>query len=68
MNGFISFMERKFVSIAAKIGAQRHLVAIRDAFMVTMPMMILGALAVMSNNLGQTVPPFEKFMNSIFGG
>ena len=31
--------------------AQRHLVAIRDAFVVTMPLMILGALAVLINNI-----------------
>ena len=51
MDGFVQFMEEKFVPVASKIGAQRHLVAIRDALMVTMPMMILGALAVMFNNL-----------------
>lgn len=65
MDRFISFMERKFVPIASKIGAQRHLVSIRDAFMVTMPMMILGALAVAINNL--PIDAFQNAMNSIFG-
>lgn len=64
MNKFIELMERKFVPIASKIGAQRHLVAIRDSFMVTMPLMILGALATMINNL--PIPGFQKLMNSIF--
>lgn len=68
MNKFINFMEKYFMPIAAKIGAQRHLVAIRDSFMVTMPLMILGALAVMLNNLSLSVPAFGKFMNGIFGG
>lgn len=68
MDGFINFMERRFIPIASKIGAQRHLVAIRDSFMVTMPLMILGALAVMINNLSLTIPAFGNFMNGIFGG
>ncbi|EMF0137181.1 PTS sugar transporter subunit IIC [Enterococcus hirae] len=66
MEKFVGFMERKFIPIASKIGAQRHLVAIRDSFMVSMPLMILGALAVMINNL--PIPGFQNIMNSIFGG
>lgn len=66
MDGFVQFMEEKFVPVASKIGAQKHLVAIRDAFMVTMPMMILGALAVMFNNI--PIDAFQNFMASIFGG
>ncbi|WP_159722758.1 PTS sugar transporter subunit IIC [Enterococcus sp. CSURQ0835] len=66
MNRFIDFMEKHFIPVASKIGAQRHLVAIRDSFMVTMPLMILGALAVMINNL--PIPGFQSFMNGIFGG
>lgn len=64
MDAFVKFMEAKFIPIASKIGAQRHLVAIRDSFMVTMPLMILGALAVMINNL--PIQPFQDFMNSVF--
>ena len=66
MNKFISFMEEKFVPIASKIGAQRHLVAIRDSFMAMMPLMILGALATMINNL--PIPAFQTLMNNIFHG
>ncbi|PLS36774.1 PTS lactose transporter subunit IIC [Carnobacterium maltaromaticum] len=66
MDGFINFMEKHFIPTASKIGAQRHLVAIRDAFMVTMPLMILGSLAVLLNNL--PIPGFQELMNSIFGG
>ena len=66
MDKFINFMEKYFIPYASKIGNQRHLVAIRDAFTVTMPLMILGALAVMFNNL--PIPVFQNFMKSIFGG
>lgn len=66
MNKFVEFMEKHFIPVASKIGAQRHLVAIRDSFMISMPLMILGALAVMINNL--PIPGFQELMNSIFGG
>lgn len=50
MNKFIAFMEKHFIPIASKIGSQRHLVAIRDGFIVTMPLMILGSFGVLINN------------------
>ena len=33
----MKFLEEKFVPLAAALGSQRHLVAIRDAFIVIMP-------------------------------
>lgn len=65
MDGFINFMEKYFIPHASKVGAQRHLVAIRDSFIVTMPLMILGSLVVLINNLPITM--YQNFMNSIFG-
>ena len=47
----MKFLEEKFVPLAAKIGAQRHLVAIRDAFVVSMPITIVGSIAVLVNNI-----------------
>lgn len=66
MKKFMNFMETKFVPIASKIGTQRHLVAIRDSFMVMMPLMILGAIAVMINNL--PIEWFQDMMTSLFHG
>ncbi|XBG82168.1 PTS transporter subunit EIIC [Enterococcus cecorum] len=66
MDKFTAFMEKHFIPVASKVGSQRHLVAIRDAFLVSMPLMILGALAVMINNL--PIPDFQNLMNAIFGG
>ncbi len=65
MNGFIAFMEKHFIPYAAKIGAQRHLVAVRDGFIATMPLMILGSFAVLINNL--PIPGYIPMMNNIFG-
>ena len=61
------FMQ-KFIEIAGRIGAQRHLVAIRDGFVAIMPLIIVGSLAVLINNF----PPFGSFnlvsiLNGIFG-
>lgn len=51
MNRFISFLEEKFVPVAAKIGGQKHLVAIRDSFAGLMPLILVGAFAVLLNNV-----------------
>lgn len=64
MDSFISFMEKRFLPVAAKVGNQRHLIAIRDAFVTTMPLMILGAFATLLNNL--PIPAYTNFMNSVF--
>lgn len=61
------FMQ-KFIEIAGRIGAQRHLVAIRDGFVAIMPLIIIGSLAVLINNF----PPLGDFklvevFNGIFG-
>ena len=45
------FLEEHFVPFAAKLGNQRHLVAIRDAFVVIMPITIAGSLAVLVNSI-----------------
>ena len=63
----MKFLEEKFVPLAARIGSQRHLVAIRDAFVVIMPVTIVGALAVLINNIqgifaenGLNVPSIQQ--------
>ncbi|MGP4063881.1 PTS sugar transporter subunit IIC [Oceanobacillus sp. M65] len=61
------FMQ-KFIEIAGHIGAQRHLVAIRDGFVAIMPLIIIGSLGILINNF----PPFGSFnlvdlLNGVFG-
>lgn len=51
MSGLVAFLERRFVPIAAKIGGQKHLMAIRDAFAGLMPLVMVGAFAVLMNNV-----------------
>ncbi|WP_223820834.1 PTS cellobiose transporter subunit IIC [Bacillus sp. S3] len=56
----------KFIEIAGRIGAQRHLVAIRDGFVILMPLMILGSMVVLINNL--PIDAYQNFMNAVFHG
>lgn len=51
MNHLIQLIEEKFVPIAAKIGSQKHLSIIRDAFASLMPLIMAGAIAVLLNNV-----------------
>jgi len=41
-----AFMEDKFVPVAARIGSQRHLLALRDGVVMIMPLLILGSFAM----------------------
>lgn len=54
------FLEEKFVPVAARVGSQRHLVAIRDGFITIMPLTIVGSLAVLVNNL-----PIKFYQNAL---
>ncbi len=65
MKGLINFLEKYFVPVAGKIGAQRHLVAIRDGFVVLMPLIIAGSMGVLINNL--PIKPYQNFMIKVFG-
>ena len=47
MEKFTAWMEKHFVPIAAKIGSQKHLVAIRDGFIGIMPITMAGAVATL---------------------
>jgi len=51
MSALVAFLERRFVPIAAKIGGQKHLMAIRDSFAGLMPLVMVGAFAVLLNNV-----------------
>ncbi|MGE7113632.1 PTS sugar transporter subunit IIC [Lysinibacillus sp. NPDC047702] len=54
------FLEEKFVPVAARVGNQRHLVAIRDGFITIMPLTIVGSLAVLVNHL-----PIKFYQNAL---
>lgn len=49
MGTFEKFMEKALVPIATKLNAQRHIVAIRDAFILAFPITLAGSLIVLIN-------------------
>lgn len=59
------FLEEHFVPIAARIGGQRHLVAIRDGFASLMPIIMAGSFAVLLNAL--PIPGWDKFLATTVG-
>lgn len=65
MKKFINFMEKHFVPVAGRIGAQRHLVAIRDGFVTLMPLIIAGSLGTLINAL--PIEVYQNFMTNVFG-
>lgn len=68
MNGFMNWMEEKFVPVAGRIGSQRHLSAIKDGFIGIMPIVLAGSFAVLLNNtLGAWVPAIGNVLTPING-
>ena len=49
MDGFMQWMETKFVPVASKVGNQRHLAAVRDAFISILPITMVGSIATLLN-------------------
>ncbi|MCL2863949.1 MAG: PTS sugar transporter subunit IIC [Lachnospiraceae bacterium] len=56
MQAIQSFMEKYFVPVAAKIGSMRVLIAVRDAFVGTLPVAMAGSIAVMINAIIRDMP------------
>lgn len=56
MKRFTAWMEEHFVPVAAKIGSQKHLVAVRDAFISIMPITMAGAFATLVNVFIRDLP------------
>ncbi len=51
MNTFMEFLERSLVPIADKMNNNRYLTALRDGFMVALPLIIFGSIFVVIANL-----------------
>jgi cellobiose PTS system EIIC component len=65
MNRFTMFLEEKFMPIAARVGEQRHLQAIRDGIIMTIPLVIIGSLFLILAFL--PFPGYETFMAKTLG-
>lgn len=51
METFIKWLEKNVIPFSDKLMNQRHLAAIRDGFIAIMPLMIVGAFAIMLNSV-----------------
>lgn len=65
MNRIMQFMEEKIQPIGMKVGGQRHLLAVRDGLVLTMPVIIVGSIFLVLANL--PIPYYTEFIASIFG-
>ena len=51
MDKFQSAVERLLVPVSTKLNAQRHICAVRDAFILSFPLTMAGSLMVLLNNV-----------------
>lgn len=56
MNALVAWLEKFFLPLASKIGGQKHLIALRDAFIGTLPATMAGSVAVMLNAILRDLP------------
>lgn len=65
MAGFISFLENRVMPVAGRIAEQKHLQAIRDGIILTMPLLIIGSLFLIIGFI--PIPGYNEFMSGLFG-
>ncbi len=59
------FLENRVMPVAGKIAGQRHLQAIRDGIILTMPLLIIGSLFLIIAFI--PIEGYDKFMADVFG-
>lgn len=62
---FTDVLENKVMPVAGRIAGQRHLQALRDGIVLTMPLIIIGSVFLILANL--PIPGYNEFMAGIFG-
>ncbi|MGO0062827.1 PTS cellobiose transporter subunit IIC [Brevibacillus fluminis] len=65
MSGYLSFMENRVMPVAGRIAEQKHLQAIRDGIVLTMPLLIIGSIFLIIGFI--PIPGYSDFMAGIFG-
>lgn len=65
MNKFIKHLEDKLMPLAARIAQQRHLGAVRDAYISFMPFIIVGSILLVISSFPSQA--YKIFMTNIFG-
>ncbi|WP_035794209.1 PTS cellobiose transporter subunit IIC [Clostridium algidicarnis] len=65
MRKFMDSIEEKLMPVAERLASNKYLLSIRDGFMLSMPLLIIGAMSLLFASL--PIPGYEKFMTGIFG-
>lgn len=65
MQKFLSFLEEKLLPIASKVSNQRHLTAIREGVMLSLPCIMIGSIFLIIGFL--PISGYNDFMANIFG-
>lgn len=65
MDKFLKILEEKIQPIGVKVGGQKHLLAVRDGLVLSMPVIIIGSLFLVLSNL--PIPGYTEFISGIFG-
>ncbi|HIX71223.1 MULTISPECIES: PTS sugar transporter subunit IIC [Enterococcus] len=63
---FVDKLSEKLLPIVSKINGQRHLLAIRDAFIITMPLVMAASFMVLLNALVFSNATVQKFVDLSF--
>lgn len=67
MNKFMEVLSEKVLPVATKIGANKYLITLRDAFMVSFPLTMFGSLIVVFNNLPFWPDTLKDNFANLFG-
>src|SRR5690625_1820734 len=67
MNNFIDKLSDKLVPVASKLGQNKYLLFLRDAFMLAFPITMFGSLVVVINNLPFFSEELQGTLGTLFG-
>ncbi len=67
MNGFMDKLAEKIMPLANKLGKNRYLTVLRDAFMLSFPLTMFGSIVVVVNNLPFFNDATKGTLSELFG-
>src|SRR5574337_341199 len=67
MNRFMDVLGAKIAPIAQKLGNNKYLLVLRDAFMLSFPLTMFGSLIVVFNNLPFWPDSLKAQFSTLFG-
>lgn len=65
MKGLMTFLEEKIQPIGMKVGSQKHLLAVRDGLVLSMPLIIVGSIFLVLSSL--PIPGYSELVAKVFG-